>query len=346
MARVGARRSRRRWWVLGIVALVVAGGATASGVVLAGRASAADPPLTAVATRQDVTRSVSGTGTLVDEYTYSIAADGAATLVERAGTSIGGAGASSAQTTGGTGGAGGTGGSGGTSTTDSVSVQPGQRVKDGTRIARVRRADGTKHDVDSPVAGHVRSVSTAAHATADELVTIGSGRVLAALAISENQIAEVRSGERVAVTLAAGSAATTGVVDSVEQVPDDSSGALRYTVLVRLDRIPSGARIGMTATGAITTAHADGAVAVPAAAIEVHGSALQVKVQSGGSARAVPIRIGLVGDTEVEVVSGLRAGQRVVVGASGDIAATTRRLGPPASVTGSNPTASPTGAAR
>ena len=334
MARSGARRSRRRWWVLGIAALVVAGGATASGVVIAGRANAAAPPLTAVATRQDVTRSVSGTGTLVDEYTYSIAADGSATLVERAGTSIGGAGAAAPQ------------GTGGTTTTDSVSVQPGQRVKDGTRIARVKRADGMKHDVDSPVAGHVRSVSAAPHATADELATVGAGRVLAALAISENQIAEVRSGERVAVTLAAGSAATTGVVDVVQQVPDDSSGALRYTVLVRLDRIPSGARIGMTATGAITTAHADGAIAVPAAAIEVHGTALQVRVKSGGTSRAVPVRIGLVGDAEVEVVSGLRAGQRVVVGASGDVAATTRRLGPPASVTGSNPTVSPTGAAR
>ncbi len=334
MARSGARRSRRRWWVLGIVALVVAGGATASGVVIAGRANAADPPLTAVATRQDVTRSVSGTGTLVDEYTYSIAADGSATLVERAGASIGGAGAGAPQS------------AGGTATTDSVSMTPGQRVKDGTRIARVKRADGTKHDVDSPVTGHVRSVSAAPHATADELATIGAGRVLAALAISENQIAEVRAGEKVAVTLAAGSAATTGVVDAVQQVPDDSSGALRYMVLVRLDRIPSGARIGMTATGAITTAHADDVVAVPAAAIEVHGSAVQVNVPSGGTTRAVPIRIGLVGDTEVEVVSGLRAGQRVVVGASGDVAATTRRLGPPASVTGSNPTASPTGAAR
>lgn len=334
MARSGARRSRRRWWVLGIVALVVAGGATASGVVIAGRANAADPPLTAVVSRQDVTRSVSGTGTLVDEYTYSIAADGSATLVERAGASIGGAGGAAPQST------------GGTATTDSVSVTPGQRVQDGTRIARVTRADGTKHDVDSPVAGHVRSISTAAQATAGELVTVGAGRVLAALAISENQIAEVRSGERVAVTLAAGSAATTGIVDAVQQVPDDSSGALRYTVLVRLDRIPSGARIGMTATGAITTAHADGVIAVPAAAIDAHGTALQVEVRTGGTTRAVPIRIGLVGDTEVEVVSGLHAGQRVVVGKSGDVAATTRRLGPPASVTGANPTASPTAAAR
>ena len=154
------------------------------------------------------------------------------------------------------------------------------------------------------------------------------------------------------MTLAAGSAATTGVVDAVEPVPDDSSGALRYTVfvrlvrLVRLDRIPAGARIGTTATGGITTSHADGAVAVPAAAIEARGSGLQVTVQSGGSIHAVPVRIGLVGDAEVEVVSGLRAWQRAVVGASGDIAATTRRLGPPASVTGSNPTASPTGEAR
>ncbi|RIX27868.1 HlyD family efflux transporter periplasmic adaptor subunit [Amnibacterium setariae] len=335
--------------MLGVVAVVVAGGAVASGVVIADRASAADPPLTAVARSTDVIRSVSGTGTLVDQYTYAVDADGTATLTARAGASTGSTGSS----TGGAGGTGGTGGGGGSAqagagslTVDSVSVEPGQRLDRGDRIARVERADGSLHDVDAPVSGHVRSVSTAAHADAGRLVTIGAGRVLAALEISENQIAEVRSGQRVAITLAAGTATTTGVVDAVEQVPDASSGALRYPVLVRLDRIPSGARIGMTATGAITTAHADDVVAVPAAAIEGAGQDLRVRVVDGDATRAVPIEIGLVGDTAVEVRSGPRAGQRVVVGASGEVAATTRRLGPPTSVTGASPTLAATGGSK
>lgn len=333
MAHDRAPRRRRRRWVVGIAALVVGGLAATSGLLVAQRASAADPVLMTTVQRRDVTRSVSGTGTLVDELTYLVAADGSATVAARAGASASGA-TSAARAP------------AGTPTVESMDVEPGQRVERGQRLARVQGAQGRGTDVDSPVAGHVRAVTAAVRATAGELVTIGAGRVLAAITISENQIAQVGEGQRVAVTLAAGTATTAGAVDQVEQVPDDSSGALRYTVLVRLDRVPAGARVGMTATGAITTARADDVLAVRAAAIGVRGAAVRVQVRDGGATRTVPARIGLVGDAAVEIRSGLRAGQRVVTGAAGKVAATTRRLGPPSSLSDGGPSAAPTGSGR
>ncbi len=313
-----------------VVALAVVG-------LVLGRppSGAGSTALTATARTADVAVTVTASGSLADQYTYSIAAGTTPVLTASAGTASAGtasAGTASGGTAAGGSSAGTSSAAGSTSTagggsgytTRSISVSPGQAVSKDQRIAVARDAAGKDHDVETPVAGHVRTISTAVGASASSVATIGAGRTLAAVDVDENQIAEVRSGQTARVTFGTGGGTVTGTVGAIAQTADDSSGVKRYRVLVQPESVPSGSRIGMTVTVTIDIERHDDVVTVPASAVtERNGHDTVQVVGANGVATTARVEVGLTGDSAVEIVSGLRAGQKVVIGQTGSVPAST-----------------------
>lgn len=337
MAERPTRRRRRLLLVAGIVLAVV--GVAVVGVVAGRPTTGSAAVLSAPARRADVVVTVTASGSLVDQYTYAVAAGTTPVLTELAGvptgssasasstsgspsasgSSSGSAGSSSASTAGGSGGY----------TTRSVAVSPGQAVSEGQTLAVARDAAGDDHSVTAPVAGHVRTVSTAVGASASAVATIGAGRALAAVDVNENQIAEVQRDQTVRLAFGASDGTVTGTVTDIAQLADDSSGVRRYRVLVAPDSLPTSSRIGMTVSATIDIARHTGVVSVPAAAVDTQGGHDTVQVVGAeGAIRTVRVTIGLVGDSTVEITSGLTAGQRVVIGSTGTVPASTAPRAP------------------
>lgn len=346
MARASNSRRRRRRIIVGVVIAAVVLALVGTGLLLRPSRSSASSYLTTTVKRADVATTVSASGSLVDQYTYAVAASGTPALTELAGVATGSsASASSGASSGGSssGGSGSTtAGTGSTSsstsaasgttssssgssdeTTRSIAVSLGQKVAKNAKIAVARDSDDADHTVKSPVAGHIRSITTAVGASASSVATVGAGAVLASVAVDENRVASVKAGQTVTLTLGSGGATFTGTVRSIAQTPDGSSGVQQYQVLVTPDSIPTGSRIGMTVTASIRIDSKTDVLTVPAGAITTSKGHAAVRVLNArGTVRTVQVDTGLVGDSSVEIIDGLSVGQKVVTGTNGTVPAT------------------------
>jgi multidrug efflux pump subunit AcrA (membrane-fusion protein) len=74
---------------------------------------------------------------------------------------------------------------------------------------------------------------------------------------------------------------------------------------------------GLTAETKVVVGGVDNVLVVPTAAVQRGGQSGVVQVlQPDGSTRQVQVLLGLVGDTNTEIVDGLQEGQQVVIAQS------------------------------
>jgi hypothetical protein len=172
---------------------------------------------------------------------------------------------------------------------------------------RVTQVSGT---LGGPAAGPVLAATSVRH-----VVTIS---------LDVSQESEVKTGDRVTVTLPDGTT-TPGVVSSVGTVATSTSGqnGTVTTIPVQVKLTDSGAAGSLDqapVTVNITTETARGALAVPVTALLAHspGGYVVEVAGRGGSRRYVPVTPGIFDGANglVQVAGDLTPGQRVVVASS------------------------------
>jgi len=86
-----------------------------------------------------------------------------------------------------------------------------------------------------------------------------------------------------------------------------------YDIYIVLEEVPDGLADGMTADTAITIAKQEGVLCLPRAMVRASGGdTTMVRVWNGLEETTKEIKLGLRGDTYVEIVSGLSEGEQVV----------------------------------
>ncbi|MEZ5320637.1 MAG: hypothetical protein R2698_00840 [Microthrixaceae bacterium] len=112
-------------------------------------------------------------------------------------------------------------------------------------------------------------------------------------------------------------ATATGLVTSVGRVADASSGVATYPVTVTFDADSTKVFVGSTATAEITVSQRSGVLQIPSRAVSSRGGRSVVTVATDGTADgATEQRTVTTGETSgamVEITSGLRAGEQVVI---------------------------------
>jgi macrolide-specific efflux system membrane fusion protein len=151
------------------------------------------------------------------------------------------------------------------------------------------------------------------------LVTIADvSAYLVTANIAEADIADVALGQKATVTFPALTDTTAqATVTAIAPTATESNSIVTYATTITLDDIPEGLRLGATAEVAITLeSSADDALYVPAAAITTaaDGTSTVDVVDDSGKTTTVTVVTGIVGDAGTEIVSGLTAGQTVVLG--------------------------------
>ena len=104
-----------------------------------------------------------------------------------------------------------------------------------------------------------------------------------------------------------------GNVVAVSPSASALSGVISYYVTVGLSQSDPRLRNGQTAQASVVTSELRDVLAVPNTAIRRQGGRTQVTVQRFDGQQVVDITPGVVGDTYTQVLSGLSAGDEVVV---------------------------------
>jgi len=163
--------------------------------------------------------------------------------------------------------------------------------------------------------------------------------VEAVLMVDETDVPSVKVGQKALVAIEAyPDRAFEGVVTQVENSPipkNDpelqglitTSDAINFKVRVKVLQPPDAIRPGFSVTADVITGSKPKVLAVPLASIIVRDSpnaektaAGRIKTESGvyafegGKARFVPVQLGLAGELNVEVSSGLKTGQEILTG--------------------------------
>ena len=165
-----------------------------------------------------------------------------------------------------------------------------------------------------------------------KLLTIADMSVVeAVMDVDETDVPAVEVGQRATVTIDAYPNKTfPGVVTEVGSSPisrgamGGGTEAVNFEVKIQLHDPPAGVRPGFSASADIITGTRSKVVAIPIQALVVRekpdsapGKAVDeegVYVFKDGTAQFVPVETGLAGESNIEIVKGLSAGQQIVTG--------------------------------
>jgi membrane fusion protein, macrolide-specific efflux system len=105
----------------------------------------------------------------------------------------------------------------------------------------------------------------------------------------------------------------TGAVAQIDPTSTTSNSVVQYGVTVSLDQADASLRPGQSATITVTTAEADNALWVPTQAVHTGGGSSTVTVLRNGKQVSVPVTLGVQGDRQTQISSGLSQGEQVVL---------------------------------
>ena len=178
--------------------------------------------------------------------------------------------------------------------------------------------------VHAPSAGTVTSLLTVPGAPADGSTPVASvtnlGHLAVLVQLSEFDVARVRTGMKARVSVdALGGEAFPSSVLFVAPTGIDSSGVVTFPVTVSLSGA-DGAKPGMNASVRIIVAQRQNVVQVPLEAVSQNDEDEPVVsvVGSDGKTSTRRVKVGLANNKSIEIVQGLRAGERVGVAAGPD----------------------------
>ena len=155
--------------------------------------------------------------------------------------------------------------------------------------------------------------------------------------VAEADIDSVHEGQAATVTLSASDTEIKGEVTSVATVQTVTNNVVEYAVTVRLDET-KGVKLGASSEVVITTGSKDDVLRVSTSALTTVGNTTTATVLSDdGTTEVVQVEIGLQGDSDTQVISGLADGDVVVIPESDDSSTGFTFPGAPAGGLGGGP---------
>ena len=215
---------------------------------------------------------------------------------------------------------------------ESIEVAVGDKVAKGDLLFTFINQFGQTTEVEAQAAGLVRTVDTAEGLrTSGQVVSVGSAKPVVSVFASEYDADLLDLSQKATIELDAINAVFEGAVISIGQVANSVSGIKQYEVLVEVTEIPAGARFGMSATAEIEVERVDGVLAVPMNTLVGELPQVQLlRTDSSGNQAVewVDVKLGLRGDSLVEITSGVKTGDLVITGIDGQVPAP-MEFGPP-----------------
>jgi RND family efflux transporter MFP subunit len=217
-------------------------------------------------------------------------------------------------------GAAGSGGSGSSSPSDSAATIASDEAAIDTARADLVNAQQSLSNAQlvSPIAGTIASVgisvgaTVGANSSTDAIVIIGTQAFETTATLTSSQVTSVKVGDTANVLVDGATNSIAGTVSQVGPV-QSSNGTYSYPLVVSLPTSATGLFTGSTATISVITSEEKNVLAVPTSAVNTTATGHYVLVLSAGSLVEKTVKVGLVGYTYTQVISGLNEGDSVVL---------------------------------
>lgn len=142
-----------------------------------------------------------------------------------------------------------------------------------------------------------------------------AGQPILSVNISEIDATKIKPGQKATITVDALPNQTfTGLVVGIDQSGTVSSGVTNYPATVRLDTQPEKLLTNMAGTAKIILEIKSDVLLIPTSAIMNQSGQNLARLLKNGQEEDVPVEIGLAGDSQTEIVSGLTEGEEVIIG--------------------------------
>jgi multidrug efflux pump subunit AcrA (membrane-fusion protein) len=184
--------------------------------------------------------------------------------------------------------------------------------------AQDRLAEAT---LTAPMAGTVAAIglTTGSAAGSSGITITGTGGATVTAQVPVATVSKVKVGQPVQVTPPGALEPVEGTVEQIGLLPSSSTSAsgsstTTYPVTISVPEPTATLAPGSRAGASILVGTANRAVTVPNSAVtRLTGTAAFVTLVSGDTTTRTPVTLGLVGPTRTQVLSGLRAGQTVLL---------------------------------
>ena len=176
----------------------------------------------------------------------------------------------------------------------------------------------TEATLESPISGTVVSVdivagdTVSADSSTDIITIIGTKSYEVEGTLTSSQVPSVKVGQSAAVQVDGTTGSVDGTVSQVGPV-QSSDGEYSYPVVVDLPASNETLYAGSTANVVIDTGSVSNVLAVPTSAVETTGTRSYVLESDKGEVTTKVIKVGMVGDTYTQVLSGLSDGQSIIL---------------------------------
>jgi multidrug efflux pump subunit AcrA (membrane-fusion protein) len=177
--------------------------------------------------------------------------------------------------------------------------------------------------ITAPIGGKILSVAGTlggqASANGSFIVLAGTNDVAIRAQFTEAEVAKLAVGQHAQISLPDRPGAQfSGTVIEIDPAGTISNRLVRYGALITFDQIPDGLLFGQSANVAVIIATATGVLYVPATAVTGrNGGTGTVVVRVGSKDVPRQVEIGVLGDVNTEIRSGLAAGDEVLTSGGG-----------------------------
>jgi HlyD family secretion protein len=132
--------------------------------------------------------------------------------------------------------------------------------------------------------------------------------------ISEADLGKLKLGQEAQVELdALPGQVLAGSLDYIAPTGTTEQNVTTYLTRITLKQSNQTLRAGLSAAVSIITDKRSNVLLVPSGAVRETDSGPQVQVKRGNETTLVPVKLGLVGDAQTEIISGLQEGDMIVL---------------------------------
>jgi membrane fusion protein, macrolide-specific efflux system len=161
--------------------------------------------------------------------------------------------------------------------------------------------------------GNGGSTTSSSSSSTAQVEVIGTSSWVVDATVDATELAQVAKNDQAQITTDGATGTVFGTVSSVGVLPSSTSTTTAYPVTIAVTGNPSGLHSGASATIAIIYKQLSNVLTVPSLAVHVSGTKSEVYTMSGSTQVAKTVTTGVSSGGEVQILTGLTAGEKVVV---------------------------------